>query len=564
MVTEQTALAVAYPTHVSQLFEEIQLDTFATLVLEHDAQAKRMDWMADMAATESDSAGCDVLRYFALGNNLDGAEAIARTLFDRPKAMKALAADYWGKAMRLTDCYEEMIAADKRKWEEMLKRFADTVNRKGVVTEPAVPDFTPEAIQATFASLIAARADSFAKRVDGVWRALSPNHVTNRPHGFKSKLILANLLDSGRYSCGRWSSFEYLRDLRRVIGTFMGRGRYNDTKSDLHQICKDARDYHWGQYVWVDGGSWALKAYQNGNVHVKLHPEMVYRLNNVLASIYPNALADDAVRKPQRKKSSKHVPLEADVLSFATVAFIRDRVNVSATKRGTWRTEAPRWHYELDQAHRKDYERVMTHLGGVESRGGWEFDYCPEAEMRVVARSGVVPNRRGHQFYPTPPSVSELVVEAAELYAGCSVLEPSAGTGNLIAQAKQTVKGCTFVAVEAAALHAKVLEGRFRGPDRGGTTDIWHEDFMALKADDIGGEFDRVIMNPPFADGRAREHVTHAAGMLRVGGKLAAVLPLGCRDLELEGCVVRVLHEVDNAFEGTSVSVLVVTVERTA
>lgn len=566
-MTQQTALAVSYPTHVSELFEPVKIETFADLVVEHDAQARRMNWLADMVMVESDHDGCDVLHHFAEGNNLDGAEAIARRLFGRERGLKALASSFWRKAMSLTDCYEEMIADDKRKWDEMLKRYEPVTEDYGeTVVHPAVPDFTAENIQATFSQLIADRSDSFAKRVDGVFKALSPDHVTNRPQGFGSKLILANLLESGRYSFGRWSDFEYLRDLRRVIGTFMGRGRYDQHKSDLHEICKRARDYNHNSWVWIDGNSWAIKAFHNGNVHVKLHPEMVYRLNMVLASLYPQALAPEALRKPKRsRRKSKAVQLEAEVLSFAAVAFLRDHTKAHETGRGTWRVTSPDWRYrELNKVHRQAYERVMAHLGGVEVRGGWEFDYCPLERLQDVTRSGVVPERQSHQFYPTPPSVAELVAEAAELYEGCSVLEPSAGTGNLIAAAKKAIKGCTFVAVEAAELHAKVLEGRFRRPDCGGSVEVWHEDFLVLDSQALGGPYDRVIMNPPFNEGRAEAHVRHAATMVRLGGRLVAVVPPGLRGLELDGFDVREAHELPSVFDGTSITTHILVAERVA
>src|SRR5690606_8165382 len=159
--------------------------------------------------------------------------------------------------MALTDVYEEMPADDKRAWSAMLARYEDEVSSQreyrsdgssGRAVLPAVPDFTAETIQATFARLIADRVTFFSQRVDGGSKALSPNHVTNRPQGFGSKLILANLLGdpSNPFSHGRWTEFEYLRDLRRVIGKFMGRGDYDLAHDDLHQLAKYAQCYKRG------------------------------------------------------------------------------------------------------------------------------------------------------------------------------------------------------------------------------------------------------------------------------------------------------------------------------
>jgi predicted RNA methylase len=343
----------------------------------------------------------------------------------------------------------------------------------------------------------------------------------------------------------------------------MGRGDYQVARWDLHEICKRARDYSWGQWVWIDGYSWAIKAFKNGNVHVRLHPEMVYRLNMVLASLYPQALAPEALAKPKRRPKS--VQLAPDVISFPTLVVIRDHCKPHQTNRGTWRVEAPNWTYQAKLAgHRKTYDRVMAHLGGVEVSGGWEFDYCPNGAISDVVRTGVMPERSSHQFYPTPPTVAELVVEAAQLYEGCAVLEPSAGTGNLVAAAKRAAKGCNFVAVEAAALHVKVLEGRFRRPDCGGTVEVWHEDFLVLDCKALSGPYDRVIMNPPFSGGRARAHVEHAATVLRPGGVLVAVVPPGCVDMQIDGCEVEHVHEIPNAFDDTGITVHIIRVTRCA
>jgi 16S rRNA G1207 methylase RsmC len=41
------------------------------------------------------------------------------------------------------------------------------------------------------------------------------------------------------------------------------------------------------------------------------------------------------------------------------------------------------------------------------------------------------------------------------------------------------------------------------------------------------GKFDRVVMNPPFADQADIDHVTHALSFLKPGGKLVAIMSAG-------------------------------------
>ena len=41
------------------------------------------------------------------------------------------------------------------------------------------------------------------------------------------------------------------------------------------------------------------------------------------------------------------------------------------------------------------------------------------------------------------------------------------------------------------------------------------------------GRFDRIVMNPPFADGADIQHITHALRLLRPGGRIVALVPMG-------------------------------------
>jgi hypothetical protein len=43
------------------------------------------------------------------------------------------------------------------------------------------------------------------------------------------------------------------------------------------------------------------------------------------------------------------------------------------------------------------------------------------------------------------------------------------------------------------------------------------------------GDFDRVIMNPPFYGKHYAKHVNHAMGFLKPGGTLTAILPISAR-----------------------------------
>jgi SAM-dependent methyltransferase len=56
------------------------------------------------------------------------------------------------------------------------------------------------------------------------------------------------------------------------------------------------------------------------------------------------------------------------------------------------------------------------------------------------------------------------------------------------------------------------------------------EDFLAVKWEK--GSFDRIIMNPPFANGADIRHIEHAARSLKPGGRLVSICSAGPRQIE--------------------------------
>lgn len=92
--------------------------------------------------------------------------------------------------------------------------------------------------------------------------------------------------------------------------------------------------------------------------------------------------------------------------------------------------------------------------------------------------------------------------------------------------------------------------------------------FNTVEADFIrwsleGGEacsFDRIIMNPPFSEGRAQQHLVAARVLAAPGGRVVAVLPASHRGgAAPNGWSYEWSAPIANEFEGTSVSVVILT-----
>lgn len=139
------------------------------------------------------------------------------------------------------------------------------------------------------------------------------------------------------------------------------------------------------------------------------------------------------------------------------------------------------------------------------------------AQLRAGVQVIVAP-----QLFPTPPDVAEHMAELAEIEDGMTVLEPNAGTGVLLDAVRQAAPNASVKAVE---VNARLVEHlRERGAD------VQAADFLAC-GDELG-RFDRIVMNPPFANAADIAHILHARSMLKPGGRLVALCANGPRQAD--------------------------------
>lgn len=190
-------------------------------------------------------------------------------------------------------------------------------------------------------------------------------------------------------------------------------------------------------------------------------------------------------------------------------------------------------------------------------------------------------------FYPTPPEVAAAMLKGIDLRKVSTVLEPSAGTGNLIrALARVSVNINDKLNIDVVELDPNLrtlltytyggqakeklrdeqyeLERKSRSDDPlsvqeeerlheirreikiiGQVKDFYvvHDDFLTF---DTRKRYDLILMNPPFADGDA--HLLRAISLLAPGGQLCCLLnaetlrnPYSNRRKELQ----KILSEMD-------------------
>ena len=113
-------------------------------------------------------------------------------------------------------------------------------------------------------------------------------------------------------------------------------------------------------------------------------------------------------------------------------------------------------------------------------------------------------------FFPTPREVIARMIERAGLRAGETVLEPSAGKGDLI----KSALACGAVVQGYELNHTLAEYCRKQGYS------VTSGDFLTVEPLPM---FDVVLMNPPFERRADEKHIRHAARFLRPDGRLIAV-----------------------------------------
>lgn len=476
----------------------------------------------------------DAILYFLLGANKDkGWSAFtASSLFDPVPAIKALDASYWARVMSYTDVLESMNAERRNEWNKNIQ-------------EHETPPFEIESVRETLKTLMAQRQDFFAERVDGIFRVLSGNHKTNRPEGFSTRMIIEWLI--GSYGQVNSDKANYIHDLRAVVAMFMGRGSMGSL-STYHELDRIIRNGQFGEWVEFDGGALRVRIYKKGTAHLEVHPEMSWRLNQVLA--YKNPLAIPNEFRVPPKKPAKAYFVDNELIPFEALQQLRD---------GHYTHSNTAFNFTNGIKPHPMAIEILERLGGIKNGLYWEFDYPVGGVIYDVIRMGSIPERKTHQFYPTPENLARMAVDLADIEDGMTILEPSAGTGAIAKYLPVEQTTC----VELAKIHCRVLE------EMGYKTHCF--DFLRMPLDGSlqwrGPEYDfmydRIVMNPPFSEGRWKAHLLKAAKHLKAGGKLVAILPPTERDKEIVPGFRHEWSEVfHDEFEGTSVSVTILKLEK--
>lgn len=176
------------------------------------------------------------------------------------------------------------------------------------------------------------------------------------------------------------------------------------------------------------------------------------------------------------------------------------------------------------QLDRKLYEKVdkaFKAAGGKwnKSKGGHVFDKnAADVLGNLLEVEMVRDTKKDRGAFYSPEAVARAVLARTRVQvgvdSGARILEPSAGSGCLADVLRGD--GYAVTCVEIDAIETAKLETK--------GYNVWSMDFLEISPDDMG-QYDAVVMNPPFKNRLWLKHVAHACQFVKNGGSMICIVP---------------------------------------
>ncbi|MCN5347127.1 DUF4942 domain-containing protein [Escherichia coli] len=205
-------------------------------------------------------------------------------LMEKPEtAMKAITRNIdrgiWKDLMQRSGMLSLMDAQAREQWHNSLEK--DDI--------PAVSEAN---ILSTFEQLHQSKGEVFERGVINVFKGLSWDFKSNSPCKFGKKIIVTGLVKHDRWGFGlNWGwQRDRLADLERMLVLLDGKP-VPDNRTDItcrlsDHIHENRHSNHYEDEIFV------IKYFQKGTAHIVFkRPELVDKLNDIIARHYPGALS---------------------------------------------------------------------------------------------------------------------------------------------------------------------------------------------------------------------------------------------------------------------------------
>jgi len=209
-------------------------------------------------------------------------------LMEKPEtAMKAITRNIdrsiWKDLMQRSGMISLMDAQARDEWYNSLEK-------------DDIPAISKANILSTFRQLHQSKGEVFERGVINVFKGLSWNYKTNSPCKFGAKIIVSGLVKYDRWGFGlNWGwQRDRLADLERMLMILDGKP-IPDNRADVSRRLGDHihENRHSNRY---EDEMFTIKYFKKGTAHITMkRPELVDKLNDIIAKHYPGMLAAKCV-----------------------------------------------------------------------------------------------------------------------------------------------------------------------------------------------------------------------------------------------------------------------------
>ena len=241
----------------------------------------------------------------------------------------------------------------------------------------------------------------------------------------------------------------------------------------------------------------------------QMHADSINRFANELDNVGGAKLMANRLRKI-------HKSLSASDKQMYTFDSVRDLEIIDKMKKKL-KGESIMWLIDNDSANigrlnRMDVLNLQELRAALREFASLKEDAKGEDPIAKLERDIKTDKFDGLDFFPTPKPLANRMVEMADIEPGMKVLEPSAGKGDIAQSIQDAHPDAEVTAVEVSGKLREIIKAK-------GLNLSEDRDFLEHE-----GEYDRIVMNPPFSKNKDVEHVRHAYSLLKPGGKIIAIV----------------------------------------
>lgn len=525
----------------------------------NEEKSKLEDFSKTVSSIDHDSLCLAMSDYTLL--TIDGYSSVSFfEIAQFPLLVKKLTKKYWSKVFEISEVRSVMPSTRLQEWE-------DTIENGDL------PEFNMDNVFSTAFDFFNSKRKYMSEKADGILKSLSSNHKTNMSDQITEKFILENVV-YGKFDQLNYTLIGKINDLRSLISQIKNEDAYFYSCSQ--KMIADLHKYSPGKWIYVDGNNMRLKVYKKGTVHIELNPEIIEDIAMLLSELYPMQISDKK-GLIQIRKEFKNFPLLKDRISTGVGKAIMSASNygnqikrfdlqykiedgVTKLKEKDLKLQEYPYNFnfkKIENEHeQKQVENLLLKLGVVKQQYlhfTWyacDFNIIPL--LHSIAYSGVIDDYKSYQFYPTKKNLAKKVINCVEIKSGMKVLEPSAGQGGICQYLD--INKDLIDCVEISEINKKILT--LKGYN------VVGDDFLKF-SEKTKNKYDRIVMNPPFSNGRAKLHVQQASKLLNENGILAAIIPASFKGkVIVEGFEHTYSEVFSEEFDNTNVSVVIVTMQK--